>query len=324
MAVFGVKNTTASKDKVPRYQLGRYISSNEAVCVCVWRILSFLIHERYPTVVHLAVHLENGQRVYFTSENVRARAMSPPPTTLTEFFTLCRNDTFARTLLFSEVPTYFTGNTSTRTFQRRKQGRTVQGDLNLYSTDALGRLYTAHPNNEECIYLRFLLINVRVPTSFQELKTINGHVCATFREACQKLENDAHWDISLTDASNTAQPQQIRTLFSIILTTCFPANPKDLWEKYKNYMSEDILHRMRRINDNPNILFTSNIYNEAFILIEYLCLTIANKSLTELGMIASNRYGNDIFDRDIQRETHFDVNELLTFVQINLPKLVLE
>uniref|UniRef100_T1HMG5 Uncharacterized protein n=1 Tax=Rhodnius prolixus TaxID=13249 RepID=T1HMG5_RHOPR len=100
MAMFGVENTTASNNEVTQYQLGRFISSNEAV----WRItcISFSIHERYSTVVHLAVHLENGQRVYFTSENVRARAMSPPPTTLTEFFTLCRNDTFARTLLYSE------------------------------------------------------------------------------------------------------------------------------------------------------------------------------------------------------------------------------
>ncbi|GFR20599.1 ATP-dependent DNA helicase [Trichonephila clavata] len=320
---FGGENTAASNEEVIHYQLGGYISSNEAV----WSILSFSINERYPTVVHLAVHLENGYRVYFASENVHARAMLPPPTTLTEFFTLCRNDTFARTLLYSEVPTYFTWNTSTRTFQRRKQGRTVQGHLNLYSTDALGRLYTVHPNNAECFYLRLLLINVRGPTSFQELKTVNGHVYATFREACQKLnllENEAHWDISLADASNTAQPQQIRALFSIILTTCFPANPKDLWGKYKNNMSEDILHRMRRINDNLNIQFISNLYNEALILIEDVCLTIANKSLTELGMIAPNRYGNDIFDRDIQRETHFDVNELQTFVRINLSKLVLE
>ncbi|XP_075236541.1 uncharacterized protein LOC142333393 [Lycorma delicatula] len=61
-----------------------YISSNEAV----WRILSFPIHERHPTVVHLAVHLENGQRVYFRTENVRTRALLPPLTTLTAFFSL--------------------------------------------------------------------------------------------------------------------------------------------------------------------------------------------------------------------------------------------
>ncbi|GFQ98313.1 uncharacterized protein TNCT_519311 [Trichonephila clavata] len=116
MAVLGVENTTASNDEVTQYQLGRYINSNEAVR----RILSFSIHERYPTVVHLAEHLENGQRVYFTSENVRARAMSTSPTTLTEFFTICRNDTFAKTLLYFEVPTYFIWNTSTRKFHQRK------------------------------------------------------------------------------------------------------------------------------------------------------------------------------------------------------------
>ncbi|GFQ89304.1 ATP-dependent DNA helicase [Trichonephila clavata] len=112
--------------------------------------------------------------------------MSPLPTTLTEFFTLCRNNTFARTLLYSEVPTYFTWNTSTRKFQPRKQGRAVQGHLNLYTTDALGRLYTVHPNNAECFYHKIIINPGSGPTSFQELKTVNGHVCATFCEACQK------------------------------------------------------------------------------------------------------------------------------------------
>ena len=53
MAVFGVGSISAPIDEIERYQLGRYISSNEAV----WRIFSFPIHERHPTVVHLAVHL---------------------------------------------------------------------------------------------------------------------------------------------------------------------------------------------------------------------------------------------------------------------------
>ena len=45
-------------------------------------------HERCPTVVHLAVHLENGQRVNFTTQNVLQRTIQPPSTTLTSFF-LC-------------------------------------------------------------------------------------------------------------------------------------------------------------------------------------------------------------------------------------------
>ena len=69
-------------EEIVQYQAGRYISSNEAV----WRILSFPIHERSPAVVHLAVHLQNGQRVYFTETNVQQRALNPPDTTLTAFF----------------------------------------------------------------------------------------------------------------------------------------------------------------------------------------------------------------------------------------------
>jgi hypothetical protein len=66
MAVFQIENESRPFDEITLYQMGRYISSNEAV----WRILSFPIHERHPTVIHLSDHLENGQRVYFTENNV--------------------------------------------------------------------------------------------------------------------------------------------------------------------------------------------------------------------------------------------------------------
>lgn len=116
MAVFGI--TGENTDEISQYQMGRYISSNEAV----WRILSFPIHNRYPTVVHLSVHLENGQRVYFTVENAQHRALNPPNTTLTAFFQLCQTDPFAKTLLYPDVPTFYTWNQSIKEFARRKQG----------------------------------------------------------------------------------------------------------------------------------------------------------------------------------------------------------
>ena len=49
-------------DEVSEYQSAWYISSDKAT----WRILEFSIHERFPAVQQLAVHLENGQRIYFT------------------------------------------------------------------------------------------------------------------------------------------------------------------------------------------------------------------------------------------------------------------
>ena len=86
-AAFGLHKKTEGIDEVCFYESGRYISSSEAV----WRLLSFPIHERYPAVVHLAVHLENGQRLYFTSSNLAQKVTNPPQTTLLAFFELCLN-----------------------------------------------------------------------------------------------------------------------------------------------------------------------------------------------------------------------------------------
>ena len=64
MVVFGVEQDGAVSDEVKQFQMGRYISSSEAMR----RIVAFDIHQRYPTVTNLSVHLENGLRVYFTEE----------------------------------------------------------------------------------------------------------------------------------------------------------------------------------------------------------------------------------------------------------------
>ncbi|GBO98951.1 hypothetical protein EVAR_348_1 [Eumeta japonica] len=55
------------RDEVQTFRAGRYVSSNEAA----WRILGLPLHERYPAVTHLAVHLPNGERIYFTENNFR-------------------------------------------------------------------------------------------------------------------------------------------------------------------------------------------------------------------------------------------------------------
>lgn len=319
MAVFGVESGN-SNDEITQYQMGRYVSTNEAI----WRIFSFAIHERHPTVVHLAVHLENGQRVYFTTENALQRAERPPSTTLTSFFETCRSDEFAKTLMYVEMPKYYTWNQSTRKFQRRKQGKRVPGYENVYSTDALGRIYTIHPNNDECYYLRLLLVNVRGPTSFENIKTVDGVLYRTYREACQRLqllEDDSHWEQTLGDAIISANPHQIRTLFSIIIATCFPSRPMELWIRYKNEMADDILYRMRTRTSNPNLKITETMHNEALILIENMCLMMSNKSLTQLGMTAPNRSMHETFNQELEREQNYDRNALSQAVRTNIPLL---
>ncbi|XP_024878027.1 uncharacterized protein LOC112458567 [Temnothorax curvispinosus] len=128
-ATFAVEN---KKDEVQNYLNGRYLSTSESI----WRILGFSIHERYSTVVHLSVHLENGQRVYFTERNLQQVIENPPQTTLTAFFALCAVDKFAQTLLYHQVPAYY--KWFNKKWQRRKRGQDVDGCPGIKRDTVLG------------------------------------------------------------------------------------------------------------------------------------------------------------------------------------------
>ncbi|GBP21190.1 ATP-dependent DNA helicase pif1 [Eumeta japonica] len=94
-----------------------------------------------------------------------------------------------------------------------------------------------------------------------------------------------------------------------------------LWNKYKDAICEDILHRLRIQTNNPDIQITDEIYNEGLILIEDQCLTIANKLLIEVGMIAPNRSMHDSFNQELNRELQYNVDTLQEFVRNNVPLL---
>lgn len=105
--------------------------------------------------------MKNGQRVYFTSENAIERAKNPKNSTLSAFLQLCVNDPFARTLYYNEAPKYYTWNKTKGEFCRRKQGRRISEYAGICANETLGRVYTVHPSNGECYYLRMLLHEVK-------------------------------------------------------------------------------------------------------------------------------------------------------------------
>lgn len=86
-------------------------------------------------------------------------------------------------------------------------------------------------------------------------------------------------------------------------------------------MAEDFLIRMRHSTRHHDLLISLEMYNEALIALEDLCISIANKALGQLGIPSPDRPMHDFFDREMQREQHYYSNELQTFVNINLPKL---
>ncbi|UYV64484.1 hypothetical protein LAZ67_3000923 [Cordylochernes scorpioides] len=307
------------QNEVRMYQCARYISSNEAV----WRLLSFPLHQRHPAVIHLAVHLENGERIYFNQNTLAHRMRNPPRTTLTAFFSLCQTDSFARTLLYPDVPQYYTWNSSAHEWRRRVQGRLVEGRPRVKRSDTIGRVYAVYVSNFECFCLRMLLHNIKGPTSFAYLKIVNGSQYETFRETCAALgllENDNHWVVTMDEAVLCQAPTRVRQLFAILISTCTISNPQQLWITYRDEMASDILHRYQLLDSS--IRYNDLIYNETLCNIEDRVISICGKKLQELGLGAPRR--NVVTNSDILRELAYDTAELEDNVASMLPKLLPE
>ena len=301
-------------DEIDFYENGRYISSNEAA----WRILRFNIHERYPTVMHLAVHLENGQRVYYTEENIANQIENPPTTTLLEFFKLCQKDKFALGLFYIEVPNYYTYDLKDKKFQRRKRGTPVKGWPGVFKSDALGRIYNVHPKAKECYYLRMLLHVIRGPKSFDDCKTVDGVIHATFQSACNALgmlDDGKHWVIALEEARTYITPYKMRELFSIMLVHCELPDPLSLWEKFKLDMADDLIRQVNRKEENIADLIMDDIYNLCLIHIEDLSLKIGGLILPKYNLPATIRSANsNLFNREYLREFSYDADALANLV----------
>lgn len=62
-------------------------------------------------------------------------------------------------------------------------GSDVPEFFGVKKANTLGRVYTIHPKNSECYYLRLLLHEVWGLTSFSFLKTVNG----VLYDACRAL-----------------------------------------------------------------------------------------------------------------------------------------
>lgn len=151
---------------------------------------------------------------------------------LTAFFAKCATDEEARTLLYHQFPTKFVWIAKEKRWKKRERG----------GNNIIGRMYFANPSEGERFYLRLLLCYVHGPTSFQSLRTYEGVVYNTFKEACIArgyLESDDEWISCLADAAVSGTGFQVRQLFATILIFGSVQNVGDLYNMYFNTMSED-------------------------------------------------------------------------------------
>ena len=220
-----------SHDEVSTFLDARYVSAPEAF----WRLSEFPLHEQSHTIIRLPVHLHEQQPVYFKQgkhEEALQRA-SRQETMLTAWFALNRKSSQPYT--YNEIPHYFVFNYQLRQWKPRKRG----GD------NIIGRTYYVSPKQTERFCLRLLLLHVHGATSFEDLRTYDGCLMETFKEACvarHLLADDKEWDNTLQEASAFQMPNQLRSLFATICSHCEPIDPLSLWLTHKDAMIEDYVN----------------------------------------------------------------------------------
>lgn len=149
---------------------------------------------------------------------------------LTTWFTNNSINIDYRKLLYTEYPNYYVWDPRSLQWTYKKKGFSI------------GRLPFAHPSASERYYIRMLLNVIRGATSFEALRTVNGIVYKTYKEACIALgllEDDKECDIALNEAVIWVTPKQLRRLFATLLLYSEVSNPKELWLKFADAMCED-------------------------------------------------------------------------------------
>ncbi|EEY61181.1 helitron helicase-like protein [Phytophthora infestans T30-4] len=242
----GQQSARREPNEILRFLSARYISPVEA---CM-RLLDFTIQGKTHAVTQLTVHLESGQTICFReTENPEAVLERGSHTMLTRFFELCASEEpqnhIARTMLYQDIPKEFCWKApekgQPKRWVRRKQYQA-----------AVGRMIHVSPRDMERFYLRLLLCQRRGPTSFEDLRTVNGIVCPTFQIAAREagyLENDNEWVSCLTEAAEFQMPYQLRQLFVTILVYSAPANVGVLWDRFFADLSQDFARKHQALMD---------------------------------------------------------------------------
>ncbi|XP_052626798.1 uncharacterized protein LOC128133416 [Lactuca sativa] len=180
-------------DEIAEYYDCRYLSA----CEASWRIFTYDVHCRYPSVVRLPFHLPNQQQIVYGEDDDIDDVLDKPSVAASKFTTWMKCnaiDSEARKLTYVEFPTKFVWILNGRFWKRRKVGK------------AIGRIHSVSPKLGEAYFLRILLNKAKGPTSFDDIRTVNGQTHSSFRDACYALgllDDDKEYIDAIKEASHS-------------------------------------------------------------------------------------------------------------------------
>ncbi|GFV82386.1 ATP-dependent DNA helicase [Trichonephila clavipes] len=190
------------------------------------------MHEKFHAIIRLQVHLPNMQPVYFfdDEEHQAFERAAQRNSMLTAWFDLNGTDNDANRYLYAYNPKHFVWKNNKWEIHARLGDR------------FLSRLYSISPKNIYRFHLWILLFHVPGAKSFEKLKTYEGVMMTSFKEACRArnlLEDDGEWRNCLREACSFKMSLKLRQLFTFICVFCNPSSPLELWAEFKSYLCED-------------------------------------------------------------------------------------
>jgi len=150
---------------------------------------------------------------------------------LTEWLNTNEKYEEARELTYCEFPKKMVMGQKNKSWKKRQHGFKI------------GRLYYVNPTEGERFYLRMLLMIVKGAKNYEEIRTYNGIIYQTFKEACAArglLSDDKEWYNTFQEASTWATSPQLRNLFVIMLTYCEIKNERDIFNMVWHKMVDGI------------------------------------------------------------------------------------
>lgn len=222
-------------DEIKQYLDCRYVSPSEAC----WRIFSYPIHGRSPSVERLYFHLEGENPVYYTDYDFIDNVLEKP-TVKESMFTawMESNKKYedAKTLTYTVFLSKFVYDKRYRLWRPRKRGRTI------------GRLIWVPPSTGELYYLRMMLTVVKGPTCYDDIKKVGGVVRDSFRDACFEmgfLNDDKEYVAAINEAKDWGSGNFLRKLFVTMLLSGTVNRPRHVWQQTWKLLSDGILHQQR-------------------------------------------------------------------------------
>lgn len=198
----------------------------------------------------LPVHVPGGKTVSFKSKDNLvevAKKADSRKSKLEAWFIAKKIIPIAREYTYQDFPRGFTWQPGYCKWKIRERGIVV------------GRISEVHASSGDAFFLRMLLLHIKGATSFKDLRTVNGQVYETFKEACDALgllKDDNQWHAALKENSHSAFSQQLRAMFVHILKNCPVSDPLRLWQEHWTSMSDDIPYSKQKSAGNDSLTLT--------------------------------------------------------------------